>query len=187
MGESITVALGPDGSGTKGFDRPTLGANVGGADPYGTRKTFSIAVAENDDDPPQVSITMGASCVTPSSWAYWNWLQGVSTGATTPNVRALAGQAVSTLEGNHTLVWMDVRETMPGPRWERGAPGNWPALRTELNRLEGCRSGQGVVSEGMAASFSLTASPAPRRLSVSRRRWPSVAAMRAAAARAPRQ
>ena len=45
--ETVTIALGPDGSGTNGFDRTTLGTNVGGgADPHGTNNEFSITVED---------------------------------------------------------------------------------------------------------------------------------------------
>ncbi|MYG47485.1 MAG: leucine-rich repeat protein [Synechococcus sp. SB0675_bin_6] len=45
--ESITVALGPDGTGTNGFDHTNLDTNVGGgADPHVTRKSFSVTVAD---------------------------------------------------------------------------------------------------------------------------------------------
>ena len=65
-GESYTIALGPDGTGANGFDRTTLGTNVGGgADPHGTANTFSVQV---DEPPatttPEVSITAGTSPVT---------------------------------------------------------------------------------------------------------------------------
>ena len=45
--ETVTIALGPDGSGTNGFDRTTLGTNVGGgANPHGTNNQFSITVED---------------------------------------------------------------------------------------------------------------------------------------------
>ena len=45
--ESMTVALGPDGPGPNGFDHTSLGTNVdGGADPHGTKNSFSIPVAD---------------------------------------------------------------------------------------------------------------------------------------------
>ncbi|MDE0646610.1 MAG: fibronectin type III domain-containing protein, partial [Cyanobacteria bacterium MAG IRC4_bin_6] len=43
--ETFTIALGPDGAGTNGFDHTSLGTNVGGgADPHGTNKSFSVVV-----------------------------------------------------------------------------------------------------------------------------------------------
>ena len=46
-GESITVALGPDGSETNGFDHLSLTTNVGGgADPHRTQNSFSVTVAD---------------------------------------------------------------------------------------------------------------------------------------------
>ena len=45
--ETFTVALGPDGSGTNGFDHAALGTNVGGgADPHATTNRFEVAVAD---------------------------------------------------------------------------------------------------------------------------------------------
>ena len=45
--ETFTIALGPDGSGTNGFDRTTLGTNVGGgANPHATANSFSVVVAD---------------------------------------------------------------------------------------------------------------------------------------------
>ena len=44
-GETLTVALGPDGAGANGFDHASLGTNVGnGAGPHPTYKTFSVRV-----------------------------------------------------------------------------------------------------------------------------------------------
>ena len=44
-GETLTVALGPDGTGANGFDRTSLGTSVGGgADPHGTSNSFSVQV-----------------------------------------------------------------------------------------------------------------------------------------------
>ena len=58
-GESYTVALGPDGTGANGFDRTTLGTDVGGgADPHATQKSFSVQV--NDS----VSVSWASSRLT---------------------------------------------------------------------------------------------------------------------------
>ncbi len=47
--ETVTVALGPDGTGTNGFDRSSLGTNVGGgADPHGTNRAFTVRIRDND-------------------------------------------------------------------------------------------------------------------------------------------
>ena len=44
-GETLTLALGPDGSGANGFDRSTLATNVGGgADPHGTSNSFNLSI-----------------------------------------------------------------------------------------------------------------------------------------------
>ena len=44
-GETLTLALGPDGSGANGFDRSTLATNVGGgADPHGTNNSFNLTI-----------------------------------------------------------------------------------------------------------------------------------------------
>ena len=46
-GETITVALGPDGTGRNGFDRAGLGTNVsGGADPSGSANSFDVQVTD---------------------------------------------------------------------------------------------------------------------------------------------
>ena len=45
--ETFTIALGPDGSGTNGFDRTSLGTNVGGgANPHATTNSFDVVVAD---------------------------------------------------------------------------------------------------------------------------------------------
>ncbi len=45
--ETYTIALGPDGAGTNGFDRTTLGTNVGGgADPHATTNTLDLEVLD---------------------------------------------------------------------------------------------------------------------------------------------
>ena len=44
-GETLTLALGPDGSGANGFDRSTLATNVGGgADPHGSNNSFNLII-----------------------------------------------------------------------------------------------------------------------------------------------
>ncbi len=46
--ETYTIALGPDGAGTNGFDRTTLGTNVGGgADPHATTNTLDLEVLDS--------------------------------------------------------------------------------------------------------------------------------------------
>ena len=48
-GETITVALGPDGAGANGFDRTGLGTNVGGgADPHGTSNSRTYTIMDPD-------------------------------------------------------------------------------------------------------------------------------------------
>ena len=45
--ETFTIALGPDGTGTNGFDRTSLGTNVGGgANPHATANSFDVVVAD---------------------------------------------------------------------------------------------------------------------------------------------
>ena len=56
--ETFTVALGPDGAGTNGFDRTTLNTNVGGgADPHGTNNAFNVQV----NDAPANLLTLSLS------------------------------------------------------------------------------------------------------------------------------
>ncbi len=44
-GETVTVALGPDGTGSNGFDHSSGGTNVGGgADPHGTNNEFTVTI-----------------------------------------------------------------------------------------------------------------------------------------------
>ena len=48
-GETVTVALGPDGAGANGFDRTGLGTNVGGgADPHGTSNSRTYTIMDPD-------------------------------------------------------------------------------------------------------------------------------------------
>ena len=55
-GETLSVALGPDGMGANGFDRSELGTNVGGgADPDASANAFTLQVTE----PSVISITDG--------------------------------------------------------------------------------------------------------------------------------
>ncbi len=62
--ETYTIALGPDGDGANGFDRSTLGTNVGGgADPSSTTNSFDVRV--NDPPPPGVTITETDGGTTP--------------------------------------------------------------------------------------------------------------------------
>ncbi len=45
--ETFTIALGPDGGGTNGFDRTSLGTNVGGgANPHATANSVDVVVAD---------------------------------------------------------------------------------------------------------------------------------------------
>ena len=54
--EIINVALGPDGTGTNGFDATSLGTNVGGgADPHGANNDFDITITSQDTTAPRVS------------------------------------------------------------------------------------------------------------------------------------
>ncbi|MCY3625638.1 MAG: spondin domain-containing protein [Candidatus Dadabacteria bacterium] len=47
--ETLTVALGPDGSGTNGFDHSSLRTNVGGgADPHSSSKSFDVVIESED-------------------------------------------------------------------------------------------------------------------------------------------
>ena len=55
--ETVTVALGPDGAGANGFDRTTLGTNVGGgADPHASANSFDVTV-----DPFVLSVRVSAA------------------------------------------------------------------------------------------------------------------------------
>ena len=59
--ETITIALGPDGTGANGFDRTTLGTNVGGgADPHATTNIFSISVT---DPTHELTLTLASASV----------------------------------------------------------------------------------------------------------------------------
>ena len=64
--ETFTIALGPDGAGTNGFDHTSLGTNVGGgADPHGTNKSFSVVVNSVEPAKPTgFSATAGNAQVT---------------------------------------------------------------------------------------------------------------------------
>ena len=54
--ETINVALGPDGTGTNGFDHTSLGTNVGGgADPHGANNDFDITITSQDTTAPRVT------------------------------------------------------------------------------------------------------------------------------------
>ena len=58
--ETFTIALGPDGDGTNGFDRTSLGTNVGGgADPSTTANSFNVTV--NDTPLSEITITGGTA------------------------------------------------------------------------------------------------------------------------------
>ncbi len=47
-GKTLRVELGPDGAGINGFDRTSLGSNVGGgADPHATARGFNLVVTAN--------------------------------------------------------------------------------------------------------------------------------------------
>ena len=59
--ETLSVALGPDGTGTNGFDRTSLGTNVGGgANPHGSNKSFSVTLESDDMVTVPVVITISA-------------------------------------------------------------------------------------------------------------------------------
>ncbi|MDE0648696.1 MAG: hypothetical protein OXI08_11830, partial [Cyanobacteria bacterium MAG IRC4_bin_6] len=65
--ERYTIALGPDGDGTNGFDRTGLGTNVGGgADPHGTQNSFHVW---KDLGHPSVTITGGPAEISEGSTA----------------------------------------------------------------------------------------------------------------------
>ena len=55
--ETVTVALGPDGTGTNGFDLSSRATNVGGgANPHGSNNSFNVGI-----DAQSVTVTMAAS------------------------------------------------------------------------------------------------------------------------------
>ncbi len=58
--ETFSIELGPDGAGTNGFDRTTLGTNVdGGANPHATANNFDVMV--NNKAFPTVTISPGST------------------------------------------------------------------------------------------------------------------------------
>ena len=77
--ETYTVALGPDGSGTNGFDRAALGTSVGGgADPHATTNRFEVAVV--DAGPVTMDLV----------YAFGNYSTSIPEGATVPLTMVLS-------------------------------------------------------------------------------------------------
>ena len=73
--ETINVALGPDGTGTNGFDHTSLGTNVGGgADPHNTNNDFDITITAQDTTAPRVtSITRQTPSSSPTDADSLTW------------------------------------------------------------------------------------------------------------------
>ena len=73
--ETINVALGPDGTGTNGFDHTSLGTNVGGgADPHNTNNDFDITITSQDTTAPRVtSITRQTPSSSPTDADSLTW------------------------------------------------------------------------------------------------------------------
>ena len=91
-GETMEVALGPDGTGTNGFDRTALGTNVGGgAVPSGTasKRSFSSKVYDPGTAPAQVTIgPKAATAVTEGTAAVFTVTRtGATTNALTVKLR----------------------------------------------------------------------------------------------------
>ncbi|MXZ82283.1 MAG: hypothetical protein F4Z10_01015, partial [Synechococcus sp. SB0666_bin_14] len=128
----------------------------------------------------------GASCVSPTTGDHWKEISGKPT---TGGVGAIRKKVKATFEGKDTLTRGGVCD-MAKANVEAGSFGSsgpwcgtsghtadWEAIYTELDRLETCRSSSTIntqpltptvsvtpeagVSEGTAAVFTLTASPAP--------------------------
>ena len=83
--ETFTIALGPNGGGANGFDRTTLGTNVGGgADPHGTPSMNRFTVTVNDlTATPTVTITEGNAVTEGTGAAFMVSRSGATTAALT--------------------------------------------------------------------------------------------------------
>ena len=111
--ETFTIALGPDGSGTNGFDRTSLGTNVGGgANPHATAHSFEVVVTDGMTGSLNFSTT-SVQVVEGESTTYTVVLDTEPTG----NVAVLA----STVDGTHIRV---------NPRTLRFTTSNWNEPQT---------------------------------------------------------
>ena len=111
--ETFTIALGPDGAGTNGFDRTSLGTNVGGgANPHATAHSFNVVVADGITGSLTFSTT-SLTVVEGESTTYTVRLGTEPAG----NVAVLA----STVDGTHIRV---------NPRTLRFTTSNWNEPQT---------------------------------------------------------
>ena len=84
-GETLKVALGPDGRVTNGFDRSGRGTNVGGgADPSADSNSFEVLVVELVDGDPVITVTADASRVTEGGMASFTIRANPAPAAETP-------------------------------------------------------------------------------------------------------
>ena len=169
--ETFTIALGPDGDVTNGFDRTSLATNLGGgADPSTTANSFNVQV--NNTPPPSaptgLTTTAGNKQIA-LSWTDpgnstiddWQYRQKVGSGSfgnwmDIPNSTAATTTHTVTNLTNGTAYTFEVRARAG----IANSPSSNQAMTTPF-RPEITITGGMEVTEGTAAAFIVSASPMP--------------------------
>ncbi len=187
--ETLTVALGPDGTGTNGFDRSELRTNVGGgADPHSSSRSFDVVIESEDVNAatlPVVSIS-GGSAVTEGGVATFT-LSASPAPASDISVKVNLGESGSFAQngqvgsrsvtigtggtGSFTVTTADDSTNEPdgsvvatlakGAGYSIGSPDSASVAVKDNDIPVVSISGGSAVTEGGVATFTLSASPAP--------------------------
>ncbi len=189
--ETLTVALGPDGGGTNGFDRAGLGTNVGGGvNPHGSSNSFDVVIESDDTAPPTVPLVSisGGNAVTEGESATFTLTASpapssaisvkvtiadngsfAASGQTNPrsvtiDTGGTASLTVTTVNDSADELDGTITATLgTGSGYGIGSPNSASVtVRDDDDPTpEVTISGGSAVTEGESATFILTASPAP--------------------------
>ena len=188
--ETLTVALGPDGNGTNGFDRSEMRTNVGGgANPHSSSKSFDVVIESEGTTTvsttvPVVSIS-GSSAITEGGTATFS-LNATPKPTSSITVKvsvqsgsfAQSGQQSVTIgtagTGSFTVTTVNDSTDEPdgsitatltsGTGYSVGSPSS---ASVAVNDNDGppvpvvSISGSSAITEGDTATFSLNATPKP--------------------------
>ncbi len=187
--ETLTVALGPDGTGANGFDRSELRTNVGGgADPHSSSRSFDVVIESEDVNAatlPVVSIS-GGSAVTEGGTAIFT-LSASPAPASSISVKVNLSQSGSFAQNGQiglrsvvvgtggtesfTVKTVDdgadekdgsvVATLAKGAGYSIGSPDSASVAVKDNDIPVVSISGGSAVTEGGTAIFTLSASPAP--------------------------
>ena len=171
--ETFTIALGPDGDVANGFDRISLGTNVGGgADPHATNKSFNVTV--NDTPPPPPSAPANFTATVGDKQITLSWANADNTAITRYQFRQKTGTGsygswMSMMNSNANTTTHTVTGLANGTAYSfqvravaSTVNGTASAEVSATPKVPGITVTSGTaVTEGTAAAFTVSASPVP--------------------------